>query len=193
MAEVTPLQKVTWIKAKHEVRFARLSEEANDLMEARGRSVNERAKRFMAIADEIGQAVAPHAACRRKCSHCCRQSVSVSTWEAHRIGRAIGREPNYVAALSQERIDSMFAQRAQFSGVPCPFLKDDECSVYAVRPLACRVHFNMGDDPELCDIVKRPGASVPYFNAEVIKEGAAALFLDSGVPFGDIREFFPAV
>ena len=73
--------------------------------------------------------------------------------------------------------------------MPCTFLKNSVCTIYPVRPLACRTHFNLSDDPSLCDIVNKPGAEVPYFNFTALHVPFAQSFLEE--PFADIREFFP--
>ena len=33
---------------------------------------------------------------------------------------------------------------------PCPLLKDGKCSVYEVRPMGCRGHYAMDQEPERC-------------------------------------------
>jgi Fe-S-cluster containining protein len=71
-------------------------------------------------------------------------------------------------------------------GVPCPFLRGGECSVYAVRPLACRLHHVVEDDAAKCG----PGKAQKPVSLEMKEFDAARAELFREEPFADIREFF---
>jgi hypothetical protein len=85
-------------------------------------------------------------ACHDGCAHCCYQAVGVSAPEAFAIYAHLQR------TRSAEELDSTLrrvratddrtrgmppAQRLS-PDLPCPFLEAERCSIYEVRPLACR-------------------------------------------------------
>lgn len=181
----TPQQKADWIAAKHLKLFQRLGTEAKSLVDSPAPR-HGTGRRLIEIADELASKVAPVAACRRGCSHCCHQAVIVPEWEAQRIGRHIGRAP---AQIDRGALGQMQEARDKFTRVPCTFLKDGECSVYEVRPMVCRTHLSLADDAEPCDTHKHPGARVPYFNFQPLVLAQALLHLSEA--HADLREWFP--
>jgi hypothetical protein len=48
--------------------------------------------RVIRIATEVSEAIAPVAACRRGCSHCCRQGLMIFEHEAILLAEVSGRE-----------------------------------------------------------------------------------------------------
>ena len=52
--------------------------------------------------------------------------------------------------LSSNEAYSNFRYKTENIPFPCPLLFNNECSVYKVRPLACRAHF-VNDSKELCE------------------------------------------
>jgi hypothetical protein len=107
--------------------------------------------------DEVGAIAGPRSACRKGCSHCCHTSVLLPAQEAALIGRRIGVKPRRVTGITTRD-----AIKAGYDN-PCPFLKDDACSIYASRPFACRQQYNMDSDALLCELVGEP-SKVPYLN-----------------------------
>lgn len=141
--------------------------------------------RLYKLGTDMTSMITPHSACRNGCSHCCNMAVSVTVMEAREISRAIGVE--YVNVKQPMKLED---SQDLFRGDPCPFLKSGRCSVYAVRPLACRVYFNMSDTPEICDVVKYPNQDTPCLDARGVQ---LAQSIALGVGFADIREWFPAI
>lgn len=139
-------------------------------------------KRLLRAADKYCAAILPYSACRHGCSHCCNIAVTLTTTEAELIGRHIKVKPT----IPTYRPDIIGNQKT-YSGVPCPFLAKGKCSVYEVRPLACRVHFNMADTGNLCDT--NIPATIPMIDNTQIDQIHFMLF--SRDVWGDIREFFP--
>jgi Putative zinc- or iron-chelating domain len=154
--------------------------------------------------DEIGAIAAPHAACRKGCTHCCHTSVLIPAQEAALIGKRIGVKPAKVTGITG-RHDI----KAGYDN-PCPFLKDGACSIYASRPLACRQQYNMDADALLCELIGGP-SNVPYLDMIDYQTALAMITahhregterdprtgrmvpvtITTSPDVGDIREFFP--
>jgi Fe-S-cluster containining protein len=85
-------------------------------------------------------------ACRAGCDHCCHQSVGATPPEAlaiwdHLQAALTEAELAVVAARVAEahRRDQGLSAADRFSpDHPCPFLRAGQCTIYDVRPLACR-------------------------------------------------------
>lgn len=150
------------------------------------KDITTRAKmnRLKKTADKINAAAIPRSACRSGCSHCCNISVVISQVEADAISAVTGIKPKKIRGIPALEI------RNKWFGTPCPFLKKGRCSVYDVRPMACRLMFNMADSPYFCDTKIKPEDShVTMLNLKQLEEGYVQTFL--GQDWGDIRDFFP--
>jgi len=115
-------------------------------------------------------------ACQKGCSACCHQIVDVFTWEEPRIfeyihktlnraiKRKIGRniekwfnkfnsytrDANRQSPLNFQdilKVQHIFREQR----IPCPFLIDSKCSIYEVRPMVCRVHYEK-ESANRCEI-----------------------------------------
>jgi Fe-S-cluster containining protein len=85
-------------------------------------------------------------ACRAGCDHCCYQVVGVTPPEALAIAREL-RSTLSAEALARvsarlheatERARGLDAAERFSPDHPCVFLESGRCTIYAVRPLACR-------------------------------------------------------
>ena len=143
------------------------------------------------LANRVQQAVKKHCACKPGCSHCCKQALVISSAEAVRLFKATERRMVMPTMMDPEKLTDM---RKQYSGQPCPFLntENDRCTVYEDRPTACRLHFNIGDDPSVCDIQGRPGAEVPNIDFTPLLSLSVGVLGPLQI-YNDIREFFPAM
>ena len=111
-------------------------------------------------------------ACRAGCDHCCYQIVGVTPPEA----LAIFDHLSQTASDSElEEISARIAEaRARTRGLtsaerfspehPCPFLRAGRCSIYEVRPLACRGMNSL--DAHECETRLRDPATREAFLAE---------------------------
>ncbi len=139
-----------------------------------------------AIVDAIGE----NCACINKCSHCCYQAVFISKAEATEIAKFTGREMADVGVPLIESIGLIEESREKYTTKPCPFLKDGSCSIYEVRPIACRVNINLSKQSSLCDTVNHPKASVPYAAIDGFHDNIL-MALGLMHPAEDIRGWFP--
>lgn len=137
------------------------------------------------------------AACRRGCDHCCHISVTITAVEADLIGRHVRIKPAIpsnairLQSLMQQdgAVPAVEAISALAAPAPCPFLKDGACSVYEVRPMACRLLLNLDDDDLLCRLVPGQDVPVPYADASQLR--TLFLMAQANTPMADIRDFFP--
>ena len=149
------------------------------------------------LADAFADAVAPHSACvRGGCDACCRQPVAVTQEEADLIARETGAplaRPAGFRASGDER----------YIGQPCSFLREGRCTIYAARPMACRLMFSMDVDDLLCHRVPGALSHMPYADYSQHKELYVRAHLGkvrneeemraalARLRLADIREFFP--
>lgn len=114
--------------------------------------------------------------CRASCSACCADAPPTFAVEGIRMLRSMRKSPRYQPRVQlavgyardfQKRLVAKTGQRAgldlsspeyrqtqlewRAEMKPCPALGDDgRCTVYAVRPLACRRHYSV-EDPAHCE------------------------------------------
>ena len=125
-----------------------LHEQVDDGVEARAEAVA-----------QAGQKIA----CARGCNGCCEEPIMVFRPEAARVWRWLERPENkpvrtaFLAAYPQwkaqigktaDKLSELYATdsknyvthhiEAWRQGVLCPFNRDGECTIYAVRPVICR-------------------------------------------------------
>jgi Fe-S-cluster containining protein len=119
----------------------------------------------------------PPVSCRAGCAHCCRQPVFITPLEGVAIREVVeakgmarkveARIRRYLGEI-RARKNGMTGLKALWSNVrglgpapspslrravygpDCPFLENDRCTIYAVRPLMCREHISF-DDPRKCE------------------------------------------
>jgi Fe-S-cluster containining protein len=88
-------------------------------------------------------------ACTEGCSACCYQRVGCTIPEAVAIALGLtARSDDEIAAVARATrflhdattaLDDVGRVR---SGLPCAFLRDNACSIYEIRPVACRSVFS---------------------------------------------------
>lgn len=88
----------------------------------------------------------PPLACRVGCSYCCHLPVEASAPEVLAVSERL-RSSLSAAEIEElhkvidryiDSTDGMTMDKRQLTSVPCPLLRDGQCSVYEVRPIACR-------------------------------------------------------
>lgn len=94
-------------------------------------------------------------------------------------------------AEPEERLSiETIADRRKFFGVPCTFLVNGKCFIYAHRPLVCRTQVNLDSVDTLCQLVPGVDVPVPYLQAVELQGYFACLTHEE--QYADIRELFPA-
>lgn len=111
------------------------------------------------------QATRMKATCTKGCAGCCYQLVSTSFIEALLIADFLlrNRTPEELKEVTQKLTAATARYRFSQNRTtlflekePCPFLITGEapftgtCSIYAARPLTCRMHYVVSD-PKLCE------------------------------------------
>lgn len=92
--------------------------------------------------------------CTKGCSNCCYQPLAISILEGIHIYDYLESENRWTTKLQQAlQIHSDRSMAAPelvtLAALPCPLLKDSECTVYSARPFACRTLVAYGD-PHFC-------------------------------------------
>lgn len=149
-----------------------------------------RLKQLRTLAGSFAAEYKSNVACKRGCSHCCYIAVGIMGLEAEVIGEAIGRKPEPVTEFTTD-----FSYLPLGYDNPCTFLKNNECSIYEDRPLACRIHSNLEPDNTPCRLDKPRETS--EFNLEFLYSLYAEICLEApradpdNPALADIRKWFP--
>lgn len=138
-----------------------------------------------ALLSDVSEAAEKFVACGKGCSSCCKMNVSVTSIEAERLAALTGRAMARVAY-------PIVHEQARFAGIPCPFLVNEECSVYDARPYACRAHFSFDDTAYWCHPDRAYVGGMGQLELGGAKEAYLHIAGRSSLRgFSDIRDFFP--
>lgn len=146
--------------------------------------------------DQTASLIAPYTPCKAGCSACCHMAVTITEAEAQRIAKATGLPYETLEPCTLEMAESGELERrrleaiAKYTTHACPFLMDNKCSIYEVRPTPCRLYHTIHTDNSLC---QHDGQEhlIPAINLMTLEIASVAPNMNT--PFGDIREFFPNV
>jgi hypothetical protein len=131
--------------------------------------------------------------CRRGCSFCCHMNVGVTPLEAARIALALRRETyaeRREAVLEADRhLDRRGAEARLALRMLCPLLVDGACSIYELRPLACRALLSLNaracelelQSQESAGATRVPTLVTPRLIAAGIISGEVAAMEDLGL------------
>lgn len=140
------------------------------------RSLTQKLLTIYEFMDRISSSFSHLTPCKKGCSHCCEIRVDISELELSII-RSKARKA-YNSATKGLKI-----------GQPCPFLKDNNCSVYDVRPFLCRRHQVFTPTNQLCINNNELGQQLLAFSE--IERSYAFILTESGFETPkDIRQHF---
>ena len=88
--------------------------------------------------------------CFKGCHWCCHQAVFANSYELHFLATYIKNNFTVGGRLDIiERTEAKYSVTSKLNEEdilkyksPCPLLKDDACSVYSARPMACRIYLS---------------------------------------------------
>lgn len=138
------------------------------------------------LVDEISKIRMPFVACGKGCSSCCHMNVTITLEEAAQLSKAADRKMANLAATVDH-------DPAEFAGRACPFLdRKGLCSVYADRPLACRLHASYFETSAACHPNVMNLVEAPKVGFSGPEEALLAIKAEAEPVFADIRDFFPS-
>jgi Fe-S-cluster containining protein len=144
--------------------------------------------RLRRIADMAARVIAPFTPCTKGCSACCHNTAIISELDAMQIAKTTGAPLATPARVFDAAAgdEARLAYAANYAGTACTFLKDGDCSIYADRPVVCRVHHSLEDSAAGCNGGRQPEAVdlTEMYVAELRMMGRMMIY-------ADIREFFP--
>lgn len=128
-------------------------------------------------------------ACKKGCANCCHGRVWITQLEADLIAKT---QDLQVPRVDDNTDEKTFPLRD--SNRPCPFLSVDQaCTIYNVRPLVCRTHFNFELTNELCQY-KNADIAMPLLDRHKTIPGVIDAIDEAtqvhGGGGGDIRRYF---
>jgi uncharacterized protein len=159
----TPEERAAALLAAEKPRIDALVRQAAALVQSNA-PMGHKAARMVQIADGLSRAITPHVECRNGCSFCCSQPVGVSGYEVRAIERFTGRKAIMQGRGGIPHPELPEQMRKRFTGKPCTFLAAGRCTIYSVRPIACRLHHSLMPSAEPCDTTRHPDMNVKSLN-----------------------------
>ncbi len=130
---------------------------------------------FVDYAARMSEAEGKPVSCAKGCGACCRQLVPLARSEALRLAELLEELPEprrsdvkgrFEAAVRRVEAEGLLPALEGLAGlaagsavdlglayfrlgIPCPFLEDESCSIYADRPIACREYL-VSSPPAAC-------------------------------------------
>ena len=150
---------------------------ARTVMKARGEPLDKLGELYRCI-DKVFDFFGKYTPCKKGCSHCCYYKIDVSELEVEYI-------EEYAGIRRELRDIRIFGTH----GMPCPFLRGTECSIYRFRPYACRKHVNVDASDYWCHPSRCNGAFLMLLQSSESK-AAYELLVDTE-RLADIRNYFP--
>jgi Fe-S-cluster containining protein len=139
--------------------------------------------------DDISQAArdqGAHFDCKAGCSHCCNVRVEALEPEifqiVHQLRQLTADALQKTISTLQEYISSIQGVSVMEHHMACPFLQQNLCSIYQVRPARCRRAHSF--DVDKC---ATPGADIPEslevsLKSEVLIKGTSLAYIDAHLP-----------
>jgi Fe-S-cluster containining protein len=109
--------------------------------------------KFLYYTDKFNIILNKYSPCKKGCANCCIIPVEISHLEKNKIKKYLEDTKEMVKYIffkepkEPEYFDGLWG--GKYSGCSCPFLDNNECSIYSVRPYKCRRYISFKDEP--CD------------------------------------------
>jgi Fe-S-cluster containining protein len=124
-------------------------------------------------------------ACKVGCNHCCSARVEAIEPEVFRIAREIASRPAEEINPLMERLRAYVALPSDVAPwprrAPCPFLIDELCSIYAVRPGVCRKAHSLDVAKCVSHAAEIPQNLNIVLGAEALMKGTADAYQEIGL------------
>ncbi len=146
--------------------------------------------------------------CKQHCSTCCTQNVTITAIEGEEILRFVLAEnmtawfvekftsprthrpaeitTNGFAKACLDGIDTDISDN--FNASPCPFLKDNSCRIYPVRPFTCRLFTST----QRCSFIE-PALMPDYYLEAATAVTQLVEHLGQGEYWGNMLDVLPAL
>ena len=125
--------------------------------------------------------------CRSGCSYCCSVRVELTDPEALQIAEHVQQQPDAERAALVLRLQH---KASHFGGVeplhpqrlPCAFLVDHRCSIYALRPSACRKAHSLSAAACAAGAATIPQSVNLLLRSEALIAGTRQAYQNQGLP-----------
>lgn len=135
------------------------------------------------VTSAINQGVA--LACKVGCNYCCSARVEAIEPEVFRIAQEIAARPPEEINAVIERLQAYVAMPSDAAPwqrrTPCPFLIDDLCSIYEVRPGVCRKAHSLDVAQCAANAPEIPQSLNIVLGAEALMKGTADAYREIGL------------
>ena len=136
---------------------------------------NKKLEKIYEFLDLYNKFVATFSVCHNGCSACCKNEVQITKLEAQFI---------------QDNTEYLISNNYFNKNWDCPFLINDSCTIYNVRPFSCRTMHTL-DDPKYCETNEEHKLYGAYFGRGVpMYEQLAAIIKTISPDIKDIRFYF---
>jgi len=140
--------------------------------------------------------------CHKGCHWCCHQAVYANSYELHYLSERIKAviPPEKIqrwinsAELKYEKTSQMTEDQIAEYKHPCPLLENGACSVYAIRPMACRIYLSTSL-PSCLEFYRNPDnkanypalLELPLRAGRMMNEGFMAALKEQGIETAEFR------